>query len=242
MIGEGGGAVSVDPVAAGRWSQQRVAAVQAGAGAGVVTRQHHPHRAGRTDASSTMGRPPSSLETACAPRSSALAACTWLLVTHPRLVVADISGREALVRQHMRHRGGQPVDIGVVDHLGDGFARRVSQFLGLALVLVVQQAATHSCTCRGSTRTTLCMPSSLQPSSSRTGMVAKATLPAASFCSCSTKSMTSQPSESTTERWTACLQPVQRGRAGQRLAGDDLVGQRRHHRLPAHHPIQVAAG
>ena len=34
-------------------------------------------------------------------------------------------------------------------------------------------------------------------------MVANATLPAASFCSCSANSMMSQPSDSTTERWTA---------------------------------------
>ena len=37
------------------------------------------------------------------------------------------------------------------------------------------------------------------------------------------------------------LQPLQRGGAGQRLAGDDPVGQRGHHHLLAHHPVQVAA-
>ena len=34
-------------------------------------------------------------------------------------------------------------------------------------------------------------------------MVAKATLPPASFCTCLRKSMTSQPEEITTERWMA---------------------------------------
>ena len=43
---------------------------------------------------------------------------------------------------------------------------------------------TKSFTCVGSTRTTLWVPSSLQPSSWRTGMVAKATLPPASDCNC----------------------------------------------------------
>ena len=47
------------------------------------------------------------------------------------------------------------------------------------------------------------MPSSLQPASSSTGIVANATLPPASFCICCTKSMTSQPAEITTERWMA---------------------------------------
>ncbi len=53
--------------------------------------------------------------------------------------------------------------------------------------------------------------------------------------------MTSQPEEITTERWTAASSRSQRGGAGQRLAGDDVVGQRGHHHLLAHHPVQVAA-
>ncbi|CNI71111.1 Uncharacterised protein [Mycobacterium tuberculosis] len=48
------------------------------------------------------------------------------------------------------------------------------------------------------------MPSSLQPDPSSTGMVAKATFPPASFCSCRRKSITSQPDEITMERCTAC--------------------------------------
>ena len=67
----------------------------------------------------------------------------------------------------------------------------------------LSRPSTQSRTWVGSTRTTLCIPSSLQPSSCRIGMVANATEPAASFCSCWMKSMMSQPSESTTERWTA---------------------------------------
>ena len=37
------------------------------------------------------------------------------------------------------------------------------------------------------------------------------------------------------------LQPLERGGAGQCFAGDDAVGQRRHHHLLAHHAVQVAA-
>ncbi|SKV34927.1 Uncharacterised protein [Mycobacteroides abscessus subsp. abscessus] len=52
----------------------------------------------------------------------------------------------------------------------------------------------------GSTLTTLCVPSSVQPSSRRIGIVANATLPPDSFCSCWMKSMTSHPWLSTTVR------------------------------------------
>ena len=85
------------------------------------------------------------------------------------------------------------------------------------------------------------MPSSLQPAPSSTGMVAKATFPPASFCSCCRKSITSQPEEITIERCTACSNRLSVDGTGQRPARDDPVGQRGHHRLLAHHPVQVAA-
>ena len=139
--------------------------------------RHAPSRAPPTR-SATTGSPPSSLETACAPRSSALAACTWLPVTWPASLLPIVAGSESLVGQQLRYGGGQAVDVGVVDHVDLGLARRISQ--SARSCLRPGRAAGYrpkSCTWLGSTRTTLCMPSSLQPSSSRTGMVANATLP-----------------------------------------------------------------
>ena len=73
-------------------------------------------------------------------------------------------------------------------------------------------------------------------------MVANATLPAASFCSCCGE-IHDVPAVGEHHRALhRVLEPVQRGRAGQRLARDDLVGQRGHHHLLAHHPVEVAAG
>ena len=56
------------------------------------------------------------------------------------VVVADVARLEPLVGQHLRYGGGQSIDVGVVDHVDGGFIWRVSQLLGLAFVLVVQQA------------------------------------------------------------------------------------------------------
>ena len=107
---------------------------EARAGAGVVAGEHHPDRTrGPPTASSTTGRSPSSFDTACAPRSSALAACTWLLATRSASLLPTLPGGEPLAGQHLRHRGGQAVDVGVVHHVGGGLARRVRELLGLAL-------------------------------------------------------------------------------------------------------------
>ncbi len=52
----------------------------------------------------------------------------------------------------------------------------------------------------------------------------------------------SQPDESTTDRWTAASSRFSVAGLDSVLPGDDPVRQRGHHRLLAHHPVQVAAG
>ena len=112
-----------------------------GAGAGVVAAEHHPHRSRRapTGRRRPAGRPAPWKPPARQGHRSWRPAPGWS-ARRPPSWLPTVPVREALAGQHRRHRGGQAVDVGVVDHLGGGLVRRVGEFLGLALVLVLQQA------------------------------------------------------------------------------------------------------
>ena len=245
MIGDAGRGASVDATAAGSTGLGRIAAGDLGAearsGTGVVAGEHHLDRTGRHrrvlddgQVAQLLRRPPARQgrrswrpgSGCCATRSASL------LPTLP----CD----ETLAGQHLRHRGGQPVDVGVVHHVGGGLARRVRELLGLALVLVLQQARDEVLDLRGvdphdALHAVVAPAVLLQDGNGGEGDVAAGQLLHLG------DEVHDVPAVGQHHRALhGVLQPVERRRARQRLARDDLVGKRGHHGLLARHPVEVA--
>ena len=242
MIGDGGDVLGGFGHRGVGGRQRRVGAVQSGAGTGVVVTQHHPDRSGLHGRVGGDRQPAQLLGNRL--RAKVIGLCGQHLAGRhdTRFMVADRSRCETRVGQCCRHRGGKAVDIGGVHHLGGRLARCVRQFLGLAFVLLLQQAGDPLVHLVG-----------IHPHHALHAVVAPAVLlehrdggerdVARRQLLQLLGELHDVPTVGQHDRTLhRLLQPVQGGRAGQRLAGNHFVRKGGHHHLLTHHPVQVAAG
>ena len=150
--------------------------LQPGARTGIVLGEHHADGA-RRDRVDFTGSPPSSRQTASAPRSVAATAGTWLSLTFAASLLPTVPMRKPLKPSSSDTAPARPLISLSLRTSTVVCSGGVGDLGGLPLILILEQADNPLLDLAGSTRTTDCIPSSLQPSSASTGMVAKATLP-----------------------------------------------------------------